>query len=328
MKFADPLWFALLPLCLLALLWVLRRRGPRLFHPLLPAMVAAGLPRGRRVAWRHLPAGLRLLALLLLVAALARPQQGNVVRHVTSHGVDIALALDISGSMTAQDFPPDRLEVARKVVDEFVAARPDDRLALVVFSAQALTRVPLTLDHAMLRASLAEVQIGQLEDGTAIGSALATAVARLRGSPEGSRVVVLLTDGVNNRGDVDPRTAARMAAQMGIRVYTVGVGREGTFPQVINDPVRGPVRVMARTQVDEKLLEEIAAVTGGRFFRARDAGALAAIYRRIDELEKHPVEATVYRDWQDRHPPLVWGALALLLLEWLLAATLWRRLPG
>jgi Ca-activated chloride channel family protein len=328
MRLSDPWWLAvLLPLAVIAV-WMMRRRPRVVPHPPLPALVAAGLPSGRWARLRSLPLLLRVAALVFLVLALARPQEGGALQSVTSHGVDIVLALDTSTSMTAQDFPPDRLAAARDVVDQFIAARPSDRVALVVFAGKALTRVPLTLDHAMLRTSLAEVSVGMLEDGTAIGEALAQSLARLRESPADSRLVVLLTDGINNQGAIDPITAARMATEMGVKVYTIGVGREGTFPQVVNDPAFGPRRVMVQTRVDEELLQEIAAETGGQYFRARDKGALEAIYDRIDRLEKHPIESTFFRQWHDRHAPLLATAVLLLLLEWGLSATRLRRFPG
>ena len=326
MKLADPWWLAaLVPI---VAVWMLRRRPRTVPHTLVPGLVAAGLPHGRWVRVRGLVPVLRVLALTLLVLALARPQEGGTLQSVTSHGVDIVLALDTSTSMTAQDFPPDRLAAAREVVDQFIGERPNDRVALVVFAGKALTRVPLTLDHAMLRASLGEVSVGMLEDGTAIGEALAQSLARLRESPADSRLVVLLTDGINNQGAIDPATATRMAAEMGVKVYTIGVGREGRFPQVVDDPTFGRRRVMVQTRVDEELLRRIAAETGGQYFRARDMGALEAIYARIDTLEKRPIEATFFRQWHDRHTPLLAVAVLLLLIEWGLSATRLRRFPG
>lgn len=329
MRFAQPLWLLLLlGLPLLALRTLRAERRLRLPHPRLPELVAAGLPRGRWAGARHLPLVLRLAALALLVVALARPQVGASAIPTTTQGVDIMVALDVSGSMAAPDFPPNRLEAAKAVVAEFVRARRDDRVGLVLFAGHAFTQVPLTLDHDLLAALLGRVELGLIEDGTAIGEALATAVGRLADSEAESRVVVLLTDGNNNRGEIDPLTAADMARRLGIRVYTVGVGRKGWFTRLEDDPILGqrPVRVEAR--VDEELLTTVAERTGARFFRARDADALREIYRRIDALEKSPLESSVHLRYADRYGWPAAAALLLVLIEWTLAQGRLRRLPG
>lgn len=328
MRFADPWLLSLLVVLPLLGYLSARRRVARLPHPTLAGHVTGGLSPGFMVRLRHLPRILRVLALALLVVALARPQQGVATGTVTTHGVDILIALDTSGSMTAQDFAPDRLEVAKEVVGEFVQGRPNDRLGLVVFAANAFTQVPLTLDHRVLLTSLERVKIGLIEDGTAIGAALATAVGRLADSDAASRVVVLLTDGINNRGQIDPLTAADMAAELGIRVYTIGVGREGRFVQMQDDPILGQRPVTVRTRVDEGLLKDVAKRTGGRFFRARDEGALRETYRRIDELEKSPITSNFYMDYRDRHQGLLISAFLVLLVEWTLSGTRLRRVPG
>jgi Ca-activated chloride channel family protein len=326
--FADPYWLFLLALVPALGWWSVRRRPAAITHPRLAAVVARGLRPGRAVRLRHVPLGLRLLALALLVIALARPQVALPGRPATSLGVDIMVALDISGSMGAQDFRPNRLEVAKRVVGEFAEGRPADRVGLVLFAAYAFTRVPLTLDHALLARQLDRVELGLIDDGTAIGDALATALGRLADSPAASRVVVLLTDGVNNRGEIDPLTAADMAARAGVRVYTVGVGSGEPFYQVEDDPVFGRRRVRMEAKVDEALLTKVANLTGGRFFRARDADALRAIYRRIDALEKSPLSAHAPLLFADRYPWPAAAGLLLLLLEWALAAGRLRRVPG
>ncbi|MFQ5509632.1 MAG: VWA domain-containing protein [Leptospirillia bacterium] len=328
MRLADPWLLLFLIPALLATVLVLLRRRPPVRHAMLPSMVAAGLSRGRMVRLRSLPILLRLVVLTLLVAALARPQLGVSGDPVTTHGVDILVALDLSSSMGVQDFSPNRLEVAKAVVDDFIAGRGTDRVGLVVFAAKAFTRAPLTLDHAMVRKVLGEVDIGLIEDGTAIGSALATSVSRIKSGTGESRVVILLTDGVNNRGEVDPRTAAEMAAALGVKVYTIGVGREGRFTQIQDDPIFGKRRITVETRVDEKLLQDMAQMTGGRFFRAQDEKALADIYARIDALEKSEFVADVQLDWSDRYHSLLLWATGLLLLEWLLAYTRLRRIPA
>jgi Ca-activated chloride channel family protein len=329
MRFADPWLFALLLPVILALWWGVRaRRRVTLLHPGLPGLVRRGLKPGRMVRWRWLPTALRLLALVLLVAALARPQAGVATGVVTEHGVDILVALDISGSMAAEDFSPNRMAVAKQVVAEFIGGRPHDRVGLVVFAAEAYTQVPLTLDHHVALALLEQVRIGLVEDGTAIGTALATAVGRLKDSDADSRVVVLLTDGNNNAGEIDPLSAAKLAAELGIRVYTVGVGSKEPFVQMRDMPFVGQVPVTMRSDMDEGLLKEVAAATGGQFFRAKNADSLREIYARIDSLEKSEFESNTYLNYHDRYLPLLGFGALLLLIEWLLTATRLRRLPG
>ncbi len=330
MTFAHPQLLWLLPLALLAWLPPLlaKKRAASLPHPTLVALVAQGLPTGRLTRLRHLPHLLRMVAVILLLVALARPQQGIEAGVVESEGVDIVVALDISGSMAAQDFAPDRLTVALQVVDRFIASRKHDRVALVLFAHDAYTQVPLTLDHALLRQVLANVKIGLIEDGTAIGSALLTATRRLSDSSASSRLVVLLTDGDNNSGEIDPLTAADMAAKLGVRVYTIAVGQDEPFIQIQDSPLGGRRRVRMQTHVDEALLTDVADRTGGQFFRAKDADALASIYARIDQLERSTFEATPYLEYKDHYLWPLLLALALLLLEWGLAATRLRRVPG
>jgi Ca-activated chloride channel homolog len=326
--FANPHWLFLLALLPALAWWAVRRRPAAVAHPRLAAVVTRGLAPGWAVRLRHLPLGLRLAALALVVVALARPQAALPGAAVTSLGVDIVVALDISGSMGAQDFRPNRLAVAKDVVADFAKGRPTDRVGLVLFAAYAFTRVPLTLDHALLARQLDRVELGLIDDGTAIGDALATALGRLADSPAASRVVVLLTDGVNNRGEIDPLTAADMAARTGVRVYTVGVGSGRPFYQVEDDPVFGRREVRMEAKVDEALLTKVAERTGGRFFRARDADALREIYRRIDALEKSPLTAHAPLLFADRYAFPAAAGLLLLLLEWALAAGRLRRLPG
>ncbi len=329
MRFADPWLFALLLLVIPALWWGMKaRRGVRLVHPVLPGLVRRGLSPGRWVRYRHLPLILRLLAVALVVTALARPQQGVATTPLRTHGVDIMIALDISGSMSYSDFKPDRITVAKQVVAEFVQARRDDLLGLVVFAADAYTQVPLTLEHDVLLGLLQQVRIGLVADGTAIGSALATAVGRLKDAEAESRVVVLLTDGNNNAGEVDPLTAAKLAKELGIKVYTIGVGSTEPFVQMREMPFVGKVPVTMRSDMDEALLTDVANITGGRFFRAENAAALRDIYARIDALEKSELEAQTTLDYRDRYRPLLVLALALLALEWLLGAGRLRRVPG
>lgn len=312
-QLASPVWlWALLALPLLA--WWHHRSAD------FGAVTYSRLPAGAGRSWRlHLPFYARLAALALVIVALARPQLGYAWEESTSAGIDIAIALDTSVSMSADDFhPDDRLTVARRVVREFVAARAGDRIALVTFAGTALTRAPLTSDRRMLDELVASVEISSALDGTAIGMALASAAARLRDAAGDSRVAVLVTDGMNNAGEIDPVAAAALCEGLGIRVYTVGVGTEGTvrLSVALPDPLTGEQTVqemVMEDQLDEELLRGIAERTGGRYFRATDADALAGIFGEIDRLEKTEREVKRYVRYQEAFMPLAWAALALLV---------------
>jgi Ca-activated chloride channel family protein len=325
-RFAYP--YVLLALLLVPLaVWYARRRPARsVAYSSLDLLLGAGL---EAPAWkRHAVLALRAAVLVLVVLALARPQTGRTKHTTYSEGIDIMLVLDTSGSMQAQDFEPkNRLHVAKEVVKEFVGLRTQDRIGLVVFAADALTQCPLTLDHALLTKLVDSVDFGMLEDGTAIGVALATACNRLRGSEAKSKVVVLLTDGQNNAGMVDPTTAARVAASLGLKVYTIGVGTRGRAPVPIDDPVFGRRLISVEVDIDEVTLRRIADLTGGAYFRATDRRELREIYQRIDEMEKSKVESETFVEYSDRMAWLVLPALGLLLLELGLAETVLRETP-
>jgi len=318
---ADPLWLAALALLPL-LAWRHHRRAGAL-----GALTYSRLPEGSGGAWRlHLPFYLRLAAAALLLVALARPRLGYAWEESLTEGIDIEIALDVSGSMGSEDFQPkNRLAVAKEVVKEFIAGRTGDRIGLVVFSGTALTQAPLTTDREMLRFLVDSVELGSLSRGTAIGVALATAAARLRDSEAASRVVVLVTDGVSNAGEIDPRSAAALCDGLGLKVYTIGVGTEraAPVPIALGDPDRPVVqRVVRRMPVDEELLGEIAERTGGRFFRATDADTLAGVFAEIDRLETTELEVKRFVRYREAFQPLAWGGLALLLLP--LAAAAFR----
>lgn len=276
---------------------------------------------------RRLPLALRLCALTLMIVALARPQSGESFEEVESLGLDIALVLDVSTSMKSMDFRPNRLEAAKRVMETFVRARKHDRISLVVFAGRSYTQCPPTLDHDVLIELLRQVKFGRVEDGTAIGTGILNAANRLRGTGSKGKVMILLTDGVNNAGEVTPATAARAAQALGIRIYAVGVGREGENPVEVDDPVYGPRVVMARTEIDEAGLREIAAITGGRYYRAQDSKALASIYDQIDRLEKVEIKASRYTRYRELFPALAAAALVLLLAEIALSRTRLRRAP-
>ena len=268
------------------------------------------------------------LALALAVLALARPQQGLRQSETETRGVDIVLALDISPSMRAEDLRPrNRLFVAKATARDFIRQRPHDRIGLVAFAATSFTLCPLTLDHAVLTELLETIDFGMAEDGTAIGMGLATAVARLKESKTLSKVVVLLTDGQNNRGAIDPLTGAELASALGIRVHTVLVGRGGVVPVPVDDPVFGKRVEMVRMDVDEGVLREIARRTGGRFYRAVDSDALAGIYAAIDRLERAPIRSIQYKEYVDLGPLLL-GAAAIVMALSIFSSTTWAfRLP-
>ena len=287
-------------------------------------------PKTVRHYLRHLPFALRAAAFALLVVALARPQDIEQNVRTNTEGIDIVLAIDVSASMLARDFRPDRITAAKEVAGSFVADRYGDRIGLVVFAAEAFTQSPLTTDQRTLQTLQARIRSGLIDDsGTAIGNGLATAINRLRESEAKSKVIILLTDGVNNRGQIAPMTAAEIARAQGIRVYTIGVGTEGTAPYPAVDIYGQPTGdvVMAKVEIDEKTLGAMADLTGGKYFRATDNAKLKAIYDEINQLEKSKVEVTERISYHERF--LVWAlaALGALLLEFLLSNLVLKRIP-
>jgi Ca-activated chloride channel family protein len=329
-RLADP-WLLLLLGTLLLL--VLRRRRPHDPAVRFPSLdvLRAVAPAGARRR-RAILGLLRAAALGLLVVALARPQLGTAETTVHREGVDVVLAVDVSGSMLAEDFQlagrrTSRLDAVKDVVRQFVTARPQDRIALVLFAARPYTQAPLTLDHGWLLQNLDRAHVGMIEDGTAVGSALATATNRLRASSAPSKFVVLLTDGQNNAGNITPQTAADAAAALGIKVYTVGAGSQGMAPYPVKDLFGNTVYRPMQVDIDEATLEQIAATTGARYFRATDTDSLRRVYEEIDEAEKAPFEAPEFLDYREVYPWLLWPALALLLLEVGLGETVLRKLP-
>lgn len=320
--FAEPVWFALLGLIPL-IWWLRRRRKPVAVRYARVDVLARGPKSGSGL--RRLRTALRLFALVAATIALARPQSGARAVSGRGEGIDIMLVLDISSSMLAEDFQPlNRLEVAKERLKAFVSARREDRIGLVAFAGEALTQVPLTVDYPVLHAAVDNVQAGagQLEDGTAIGTAIATGANRLRAAGGRSRVMVLLTDGENNRGAIDPRTAAQAASAFDVRIYTIGVGSEGSAPVPVSKGVFGLRYENRPVRIDEGLLEDIARSTGGRYFRARDRAALQRVYEQIDQLERAPVRIARYRPFVDEYRWPLGAAVIALALELLLLA--WR----
>jgi Ca-activated chloride channel family protein len=327
-RFADPWVLALLALVPLAA-WVRwrieRERTGTLRYSAVDAVVEAGVGRSR---WRRrIPSLLRSLALVALVVALARPQTGATSENVLTEGIDIVLALDISTSMLAEDLEPNRLQAAKAVASEFVNGRRNDRIGLVAFAGEAFTQAPLTLDYSVVTSLMAELEPGMIEDGTAVGMGLATAVKRLEASDAESKVVILLTDGRSNRGEIGPVTAAQMAEALGVRVYTIGAGSRGTARVPVDDPFQGRVYATMRVDIDEETLGRIADQTGGQYFRATDTESLAAIYQEIDSLETTEIEVENFTQYQERFPLVLALGLLLVIGEATLSGTVLRRLP-
>ena len=327
-RFVDP-YYLLLLLLLPPLVWWYATRAERTLgavrYPVVDRLVRAD--RRRTGRWRHMPFGLRILALALLLIAFARPQTGVTAENVATDGIDIVLVLDLSSSMLAEDLEPNRIGAAREAAASFVRRRPNDRIGLVVFAGEAFTQAPLTLDHRVVTTLIEELEVGVVEDGTAIGMGLATAVKRLDDSSAESKVIVLLTDGQNNRGSINPPTAAQMAQALGVRIYAVGAGTRGAAPMPVDDPLFGRRTVQVQVDIDDAALEGIASLTGGRYFRATDRESLERVYEEIDALETTEIEMTSFTRYGELfHLPLGAG-LGLLLLEAALGRTVLRRLP-
>ena len=281
-------------------------------------------PKTVRYYLRHLPFALRAAAMAAIVVALARPQDAERYSRTSTEGIDIMLALDVSGSMLARDFRPDRITAAKEVAGSFIADRYGDRIGLVAFAGEAYTQSPLTTDQGTLQTLLGRIRSGIIEDGTAIGNGLATAINRLRESDAKSKVVILLTDGVNNRGEIAPLTAAEIAKAQGIRVYTIGVGTNGKMQ--IADPY-GFSTTTLETKIDEPLLQNMAKLTGGKYFRAKDERMLKQVFEEIDSLEKSSIDVNSITLTQEEFMPWIWLAFGALALSLLLRYTVIRRIP-
>jgi Ca-activated chloride channel family protein len=328
LRFANP-WLLLTGLAVAAavvLWWRSYRRRPSVAYSHLELLNRVS--PSWRTHGRWVPPAAKILALALIVIALARPQSGTASREITSEGIDIMLVLDVSGSMKAEDFKPNnRLYVAKQVIREFVKGRTNDRIGLVVFAAQSFTQCPLTLDYDVLLGFLDKIDFGMIEDGTAIGMALANAVNRLRDSKAKSKIVILLTDGVNNRGQIDPLTAADIAKTLGIKVYTIGAGKPGNALYPVEDPVFGKRYVYIPNEIDEKTLQEIAERTGGRYYRAQSEKMLERVYEEISMLEKTEVKIKEYVQYRELFSYFAIAALASVVIGGVLGATWFRTLP-
>lgn len=327
MEFLHPEYLYLLLLIIPLVVWyVMRLSKTQASFKLASTSAFGGMKSDLRVYMRHLPFALRMIAIALIIVVIARPRSVNSWEETETQGIDIVMALDVSGSMLAQDLEPDRLLAAKKVASEFIADRPNDNIGLVIFAGESFTQCPLTTDHNVLLNLLNDIEFGMIEDGTAIGLGLATSVNRLKNSESESRVVILLTDGTNNSGQIAPLTAADLARSYGIRVYTVGVGTKGMAPTPVNTPYGIRMQNM-QVDIDEKTLTEIAAMTGGQYFRAQDTEGLRHVYEEIDEMEKYLISVQNVTRHKELFLPFALAALGLILLELLLRRTWLRSLP-
>ena len=330
LTFANPSLLSLFVLIPILIFWYFRwnkkRFGTLRYSNL--GVVKSVEKFSRKKKYRHLPFILRLLAISLLILCFARPQSSHTEEEVITEGVDIVLALDISSSMLAEDFKPNnRLEAAKLVAKDFIKGRKNDRIGMVVFAAKSFTQCPLTLDYGILLNFIDEVESGMIEDGTAIGMAIANAANRLRDSKAKSKIVILLTDGQNNKGQLDPITAAKVAQAFDIRIYTVGVGKRGTALYPVDDPIFGKRYVQMPVQIDEKTLKAIAKITKGSYYRATDKESLDKIFQEIDQLEKTQIEIKQFSRFKELFSTYLFMALGLIVVEVVLTNTKFRKIP-
>jgi len=326
-SFAYPEVLGLFILIPAMLYWYLNRSARQQGTLKISSLAVFRKSNSWRTTFRHAPFVLRLLAVSSIIIALARPQTRNDEELKNGQGIDIILCLDVSGSMLAQDFLPDRMEASKQMAATFVDMRPTDRIGVVIFSGESFTLVPLTTDKTVLKSQIFNIQRGLLEDGTAIGDGLGVSVDRLKSVKTKSKVIILLTDGEDQGGRIDPLAGKELAKAYGIRVYTIGVGTEGYAPVPIPDGAGGTTTRQQKVNIDEKLLRLIASETGGLYFRARDNESLKRIYTEIDKLEKSKIEVTALKRYSEKFFPFAIAALALLLTELILRFTLFKKFP-
>ncbi len=328
-EFAHPGYFYLLLLIIPAVIWYIRKEkklNATIRVSTIKSLVNAG--KSYKNYLRHLLFILRMFTVSLLIIVLARPQSMKNWEKNITEGIDIIITLDISGSMLARDFKPDRLEASKDVAIEFISGRTNDRIGLIVFSGESFTQCPLTTDHKVLTNLFKDIRSGMIEDGTAIGVGLANAIKRLKDSDAISKVIILLTDGVNNQGSIDPITAAEIAKTFRIRTYTVGVGSMGTAPYPVQNPYTGNIYYQNMpVEIDEETLQDIADITGGKYFRATNNEKLRQIYEEIDKLEKSRIDVKEYSRKQEKYLAFAIAAALLLLIEIILKNTILRNLP-
>ena len=326
-KFANPYFFLLLlliPTMVAFYFFYLNKKRTQLTFSGLENF--KGIKPSFKQKYSFLPFLLKIIAFVLAIIALARPQSSMSGQNIKTEGIDIMMALDISASMLAEDLKPNRIDAAKKVAEEFIDSRPNDRIGLVVFSGESFTQCPLTTDHAVLKNLFTGIESGMLADGTAIGEGLATAVNRIRNSKAKSKVIILLTDGVNNVGSIAPETAGEIAKTFGIRVYTIGVGTIGMAPYPFKTPF-GIQYQNIEVQIDETILKQIASETDGKYFRATNSSKLKEIYNEIDKLEKTKIDVTEFHNYTEEFYPWAIAAALILLLDIILRYTLFKKLP-
>ncbi|MBU1006576.1 MAG: VWA domain-containing protein [Candidatus Omnitrophica bacterium] len=329
MRFASPLFLILLSIIPL-LAWDYLRRGNLRNASLAfsDISVAKNIRPGFRVKYRHMPMMLRMLAIFIFIIAMARPQAGQKEEEIITEGIDIILTLDTSSSMKAEDFKPqNRLGAAKEVIEEFIKSRKNDRIGLVVFARYSFTQCPLTLDYGTLLDLTEKIDIGIIEDGTAIGMAIANSVNRIRDSQAKSKIIILLTDGINNAGKIDPFTAAKTAKALGIKIYAIGAGKPGVALYPVEDPIFGKRYMQMETEIDEELLRQIADETGGMYFRAKDEKGLRDIYETIGKLEKARIETKEYADYTEIVGGFLLLGIIIFLVETVLTNTVFRKIP-
>lgn len=324
MSFAHPWMFGLFLVIPFMIWWQYSRKKHD--NPAMRVTTVSGIKEVKptwRVRLRPALFWLRVLSLSFIIIALARPQSSSVSESIDSEGIDIVMSVDVSGSMLAEDLKPNRIQAAKDVATEFVENRPTDRVGLVIFAGESFTQVPITIDHNVLKEQISKIKSGVLVDGTAIGMGLATGVDRLRASKAKSRVLILLTDGVNNTGLIDPSTALEIAKRYKVRVYTIGIGSEGQAQYPVQTPF-GTQKQMMPVQIDEALLQKIAKETGGKYYRATSNKSLRSVYNEIDQLEKTKIEVSSYKHYAELFFPFAFVAILLLLAEMVLRYTVFK----
>jgi Ca-activated chloride channel family protein len=328
-RFAQPEFLILLVLIPIFAWWHFKRfklRSTSIRYSNVGLFGKVSKPKSH--VWRQSMIFFRLAVLALAIIALARPQSGHTEQEVMTEGVDIVLTLDTSSSMLAEDFKPkNRIEAAKEVASNFIRGRKNDRIGMVVFAGKSFTQCPLTLDYGILLNFMKDIDVGQIEDGTAIGLAIANATNRLKTSEAKSKVMILLTDGRNNRGEIDPVTAAKVAKALNVRIYAIGVGTRGAALYPVDDPFFGKRYVKMPVDIDEDVLQRVAAITGGKYFRATDRESLEKIFAEIDRLEKTKIEVKEYTRYSELFVNWLWAALAVLVFEVILANTRFRKIP-
>lgn len=314
----------IIPILIVLYIWIVRKQRPKIVHS--TANFLKSFPTSGRIYLQHVPFSLLILAIIGIIIALARPQSTSTRKEVDTEGIDIVVAIDVSTSMLAEDVKPNRIEAAKETAKEFIKKRPNDRIGLVIFSGESYTQCPVTIDHSVLINLIDKIKAGMIIDGTAIGMGLATSVSRLKDSKAKSKVIILLTDGINNTGIISPRTATDIAQTFGIKVYTIGLGTKGMAPYPVKTPF-GTQYQYVDVKIDDQLLTYIAQATSGRYFRATNRKSLEKIYTDIDSMEKTKINVAYFTKKQDHYLPFVLGSMFLFSISVFLKLTILKRLP-